>query len=239
MKVLDLQSFEEYRSRLTTQASEWNILDEMCRITISRFYRDWAVFDLLKDEILPGLAFKARLENRPLRCWSAGCASGEEPYTLSIIWQLVLSEKFTETDFEIIATDIDENLLERAKKGCYQLGSLKGLPKDWLTKAFSVKEDRYCIHSGFGDRITWMQQDIRSTTPAGKFGMLLCRNLVATYFEPELQLAIFNQLKSVLRPGGILILGCHEKLPEGLQGFNSKVEKLNIYERTGDPHISP
>lgn len=230
MKLLGLQNFEEYRNWLTTHHSEWNELDEMCRITISRFYRDWAVFDYLKDEILPRLAQRATLEKRPIRCWSAGCASGEEPYTLSLIWGFNFKEKFPELDFQIIATDVDAQLLDRAKKGCYTPGSLKGLPEEWLAKAFTIKENSYCIHSRFGKNIEWLQQDIRKSFPTGMFDLILCRNLVATYFEPALQVVIYNQMKSVLRPGGVLVLGCHEKLPKGLEGFSAHVEKLNIYE---------
>jgi chemotaxis protein methyltransferase CheR len=230
MKILDLQNYEEYQNWLTTHLSEWNVLDSMCRITISRFYRDWAVFDFLKDEILPRMAQQATMEKRPIRCWSAGCASGEEPYTLSLIWHLVLKEKFPKLGFQIIATDIDEQLLKRAQTGCYSPGTLRGLPEAWLTKAFSIKKNAHCIHSRFGKNIEWIQQDIRKSFPTGIFDLLLCRNLVATYFEPALQIAIYNQMKTVLRPGGILVLGCHEKLPEELEGFSRKVEKLNIYE---------
>lgn len=230
MKILDLQDYKEYQGWILTHHSEWQVLDEMCRITISRFYRDWAVFDFLKDVIFPRLAQQARSENRSIRCWSAGCASGEEPYTLSLIWHLVFKEKFPELNFEIIATDIDTGLLKRAQIGCYPKGTLKGLPGPWLTEAFSIGKNDYCIHSRFGEHIEWIHQDIRKSFPSGMFDLLLCRNLVATYFEPGLQLALFDRMKTVLRPGGILVLGCHEKLPEEIVGFSVKVEKLNIYE---------
>ena len=230
MKTLGLQNLEEYQDWLNSHPSEWKVLDGMCRITISRFYRDWAVFDFLKDKILPHLAEQATLEKRPIRCWSAGCASGEEPYTLSLIWHFIFKEKFPGLDFQIVATDVDEQLLERAKTGCYPLGSLKGLPKEWLAKAFDIKEEFYCIHSRFGLNIEWIQQDIRKSCPTGIFDLLLCRNLVATYFEPALQRAILGQMKAVLRPGGSLVLGCHEKLPAGFEGLSATVEKLNIYE---------
>lgn len=236
MNTLNLPNFGEYQSWLANHPKEWDVLDSMCRITISRFYRDWAVFDFLMDNLLHRLAMKAKYENRPFRCWSAGCASGEEPYTLALIWHFVLRKKFPALDFQIIATDIDERLLERAKKGCYPKGSLKGLPKPWLDKAFSVNEIGYCIHSSFSQSIKWIKQDIRISFPSGMFDLLLCRNLVATYFEPSLQRAIFNQMKAVLRPGGFLVLGRHEKLPIEIEGFSSKLEKLNIYEMSAN-HI--
>ena len=235
MHQLAIVDFQDYQSRLIAHPSEWKNLDEMCRITISRFYRDWGVFDYLKDEILPHLALQALSERRPLRCWSAGCASGEEPYTLALTGHFVLKEKFPELDFKIIATDVDQHLLERAKKGCYTKGSLKGLPKEWLSKAFSLNEDCYCIHAHLAENIEWMQQDIRRSFPAGMFDIILCRNLVSTYFAKELQIAVYERMKSVLRPDGILVLGCHEKLPEGLTGFSTEVEKLNIYKMDDNP----
>ena len=201
----------------------------MCRITISRFYRDWAVFDYLKTELLPHLAYQAQSEGRPLYCWSAGCASGEEPYTLALIWHFVLREQFPGLKFQIVATDMDPHLLERAKKGCYPGGSLRGLPNDWQATAFNQKENEYCIQARFGKFIRWYQQDIRKSLPTGKFDLILCRNLVATYFSPDLQLTTFERIKSALRPNGFLLLGCHEKLPETLKGFTVEKTNLSLY----------
>ncbi len=230
MIVLGLESHEEYQSWLKSQPSEWELLDSMCRISISTFYRDWGVFNYLKDELLPELVRLARSEERPLRCWSAGCASGEEPYTLSLIWHMVFKENYPDLDFQIIATDIDEYLLTRARTACYQSGTLKGLPKTWLSKGFDLHEDLYCVQDRFKKNIEWLQQDIRKSLPEGKFDLILCRNLVATYFDLELQLGTFDRMKSVLRPSGYLILGCHEKLPQGLDGFMPVDEKLVVYQ---------
>lgn len=219
MKQLNLQDFKAYKSWIKDHDSEWDILDAMCTITISRFYRDWAVFNFLRDNILSQLTRRAKLEDGPLRCWSASCASGEEPYTLSLIWNFFYKEEFYDVDLQIIATDKDEQLLSRAKIGCYTSGSLKALPKQWLDKGFSAKGNEYCIHPQFGKNIEWIQQDIRILQPSGVFDLVLFRNLIATYFEPSLQVKLFNNIRFVLRPGGYIVLGCHEQLPE----------KLNIY----------
>ena len=231
MNALGLKDFPEYKTWLAAHPAEWNILDEMCRITISRFYRDWAVFDHLKDELLPQLAEQAIRENRPLRCWSAGCASGEEPYTLALIGHFVLKKKFPKLDFQIVATDINATVLERAKTGCYAFGTLKGLPEEWLEKAFAKKNSLYCIHPHFSGSIQWIQQDIRKALPEGMFDLIFCRNLVATYFETALQIKVFEQMKTVLRSEGVLVLGSHEKLPDELTGIAPKSEKLNIFRK--------
>ena len=229
MKELNLQDYAAYQSWLSDHEMEWEKFDTMCRIPISRFYRDWAVFDYLKDEGLPLLAQKAQEENRPLRIWSAGCASGEEPYTLSLIWNLVHKSIFHEVKLQIVATDIDEHMLHRSKTGCYSFGSLKALPREWLNEAFTKKDNDYCIHPEYGKNIEWLQQDIRKENPDGIFDLVLCRNLVAMYFETGLQVEVFERIRQCLRPGGLLVLGCHESLPEGLEGFIVLEEKLNMY----------
>ncbi|MCB9285897.1 MAG: hypothetical protein H6560_01165 [Lewinellaceae bacterium] len=85
--------------------------------------------DTIKDTILPE---PARESGTPLRCWSAGCASGEEPYTLSLIWRLGLKQRFPGMDTEVIATDVEAHLLDRAQRAAYQASSLKALPSAWM-----------------------------------------------------------------------------------------------------------
>ena len=229
LNELDLPDYAAYREWLLDHEGEWEVFDTMCRIPISRFYRDWAVFDYLKEEGLPLFARKASEENRPLRIWSAGCASGEEPYTVSLIWNFLLKPRFPKLQLEIIATDIETHMLQRAKTGCYSLGSLKGLPGEWLEQAFTRKANGYCIHPEYGDTIQWLQQDIRKEMPEGLFDLVLCRNLVAMYFDADLQLRTFDRIRERIRAGGLLVLGCHETLPEGLEGFIVLEEKLNMY----------
>ena len=85
LKQLGLEEYSSYRQLLETEPAEWRVLDECCHITISRFFRDRDVFELLRKRILPEMARKAAREGRPARIWSAGCASGEEPYTLRML----------------------------------------------------------------------------------------------------------------------------------------------------------
>ncbi len=229
--ALKLSGVAAYRQWLEDHPDEWEVLDGMCRITISRFYRDRGVFDALAADILPGLARRAKAEGRTLRAWSAGCASGEEPYTLSLIWHFLLKAEFPKLDFSIIATDAVEHMLARARTGCYPPGALKELSDSWLDQAFFRQVETFCIQPRFKAGISWMQQDIRRDQPAGRFDLILCRNLVATYFDADLQRSVFTRIKGALRAGGMLVLGCHEQLPEGIPGWIPKTEQL--YEASG------
>jgi hypothetical protein len=106
---LELADLAAYRARLEADPAEWVILDTFCRIPISRLYRDRGVFDSLRDHILLALAKHLRAGGEPvLRCWSAGCASGEEVYTLNILWKLAVAPQYRDVALRIIATDVDQ-----------------------------------------------------------------------------------------------------------------------------------
>ncbi len=211
LRELGLETTRAYRDYLSEHPAEWNALDTLCRIPISRFYRDRGVFDCLRERVLPELAKDAVARGESaLGIWSAGCASGEEPFTLDIIWQLDLTAKFPQLDCRIIATDIDEHMLERANRGCYSSSSLKDLPEVWREAAFTRQEEEYCIKSEFRTGIEFCRQDIRHQMPDGPFHLILCRHLVFTYFDDATQQQLLQQLLGKLVPGGFLVTGKQE-----------------------------
>jgi chemotaxis protein methyltransferase CheR len=131
LEELGLEDLRAYRDVLARRPGEWEVLEGLCRVTISHFYRDRLVFDLLGRRVLPELASAVRRQGGRLRCWSAGCASGEEPYTVNILWRLGLQSLFPEVELEIVATDTDPALLARAERGCYPASSLRSVPEVW------------------------------------------------------------------------------------------------------------
>lgn len=216
---LELQTVEQYRQRLETVPDEWAVLDAACRITISRFYRDKHVFEVLGCNVLPALAGKAREDGRPLRCWCAGCASGEEVYTLAILRETLISPSFPDTAFEIVGTDANPVMIARAERGCFSKGSFKDMPNEWLDQAFQRFNGAYCVAARYRRHVTILCQDIRKEMPDGPFDLILCRNLAFTYFVPDVQRSVLNQIKARLRPMGYLVIGAHETLPEGEGAF--------------------
>jgi chemotaxis protein methyltransferase CheR len=127
---LGFEDLPAYREYLESRHEEWQMLDSLCRITISRFYRDQGVFNALHTLVLPSLAMRVVADNeKEVRCWSAGCCSGEEPYTLQILWKLRVMPAEGRIFLRIIATDTDGELLERAEKGFFTESSLKALPR--------------------------------------------------------------------------------------------------------------
>lgn len=209
---LDLADIAAYRWLLDVTPGEWDHLDVMCRIPISRFWRDRAVFDCLSGEIFPELAAAAIERRQPLHIWSLGCASGEEPYSIGLAWDIRCQARFAGLQCMILATDAEPMMIARARDGCYGSGSLRDLPAD-LRGALSPVGDKLCLAATQKGRVTFEVQDIRRQMPEGPFDMILCRNLVLTYFDSELQQRLLPQLVSRLVAGGAFVVGRHETLP--------------------------
>ena len=237
LKALGLTDIDEYEDYLETHSDEWATLDSLCRITISRFGRDQSVFATLVDAVLPELARNVRARGgETLRAWSAGCASGEEPYTLAILWRTGFQPRFPGMTLDITATDSDPQVLRRAREARYGPGSLKELPADLLDRAFTRDDGNFCLKARYRDDVTFLEQDVRVTQPDGPFDLVLCRNLVFTYFDDELQSALLSRLIDVMADGAALVIGLHEHLPECAGRLKPWFEKQRIYRRTTPGH---
>jgi chemotaxis protein methyltransferase CheR len=239
-RALGLAGFDAYRLWLESHPEEWAALDELLDIPISRFCRDRGVFASLEQAVLPALAGAAWEGARArIDAWSAGCASGEEPYTLSILWRLRLQPRFPDLELHIVATDRDPALLVRAREGCYDASSLKELPEDLREAAFDRSNEEWCLRPEFRT-VEFVQQDLRETMPAGPFDLVLCRNVVATYYAPDVQRTILAGIAGRMRSGGALVLGSHETLPDGLVGFVPWPGARGVFRRSGpSPQHSP
>jgi len=219
MKKLGLDGFTAYRQQLAADPDEWAMLDAMCHITISRFFRNRGVFEALGAFVLPEIAARAAREQREARFWSAGCASGEEPYTLKIIWDLAVARRFPAVGCSIFATDVDDIMIERARKGCYPKGSLRELPEAFIAEAFDRVDNLFCIRPRHRKGVSFALQDLRTEVPNGTFDLILCRNVAFTYFEAPLQRQVLNRLVGCLAVPGYLVIGAQERLPEALDNL--------------------
>lgn len=215
IKELNLETLDQYRDHLKMDEDEWRVLDAACRITISRFYRDRHVFNVLASEVLPPIFTTADKQKRLVRCWCAGCASGEEPYTLAILYHNLLCPIFPDINFEVIATDADPVMIARAGKASYAPGSMRDLPSKWRDQAFVQLNGHLCLKEEYRECVTILLQDIRDEMPEGPFDVVLCRNLILTYFDAETQYELLKRVMARLRLGGYLVVGAHESLPEG------------------------
>jgi chemotaxis protein methyltransferase CheR len=195
---LGLASFAAYRAYLEEHPDEWAMFDALTPVTISRFYRDREVMAALQDVVLPELA------GEELSVWSAGCASGEEPYTLALMCA------FADARVRVLATDVSPVMLRRARSAVYGASSLADLPEEWRARGFEGGR----LRDEFRAAVRFRRHDLRGDEwPPGPFDLVLCRNVAFTYFAEEVQEAVVARFARVLRPEGALVVGLHETVP--------------------------
>jgi chemotaxis protein methyltransferase CheR len=229
---LGLADAAAYRDYLHDHAVEWRVLAGLCRVTISRFYRDQAVFRYLAETVLPRLCDDLHQQGeKTVRCWSAGCARGEEAYSLVLLWQMSLQACYPDMRISVTATDIDPEMIRQAQRACYAFSSVKNLPPTWRQTAFEQKGDHYCLRSAYQSPVVFQQGDVEAMAFAQPYHLVCCRNLVFTYFNRERQVQFLNQLRPHMAAGGALVLGAHERLPEELAGWQRGHPRLPIYLR--------
>ena len=229
---LHLGGPDAYRVYLLSHAEEWATLDSFCRISISRFLRDREVFERLGRDVLPDLAVRAsRHGDGRVRAWSAGCASGEEPYSLVLLWRFALSGRFPRVALEVLATDVDDVLLARAHAARYRGSSLREVPSAWRDAAFTRDGDSFVLREELRSAVEFRRGDLRIELPDGTFDLILCRNVVCTYFDEPLQRRALGALLALLRPGGAFVIGRRERLPRGLSALTDWIPELGIFRR--------
>jgi chemotaxis protein methyltransferase CheR len=230
---LRLPDLDAYRARLDQDPAEWAALERLTHITISRFHRDRGTFDVLWSEVLPALANGAAARrDDAVRAWSAGCASGEEAYTVAIGWQLSVAGSFPALRLRVLATDVEEAVLARARRGCYGASALRELPESWRAAAFVQCSSGLCIRAEFREPVTVARHDVRADpAPRGPFDLVLCRNLAFTYFDAGGQRAAASRLAGALRVGGALVVGRHEALPERVDELEAWSGADRVYRR--------
>jgi chemotaxis protein methyltransferase CheR len=213
--ALGLRDHAAYREHLAANPKEWAVLRGLTPVTISRFARDRAVFAALAGDVLPALAAAAGAAGRDrLRAWSAGCASGEEAYSLALLWD----DGWPPLD--VLATDVHPPVLARARAARYQASSLRELPEALRERGFDAEPDgALVVRDEFRRRVTVARHDLRDPPPGGPFDLVLCRNAAFTYFGAGAQRAVLAHLATALRPGGALVLGLHEHLSDPAPGF--------------------
>lgn len=234
VQALGLATLSEYRNYLLENAQERRQLTSLLTVTISRFWRNRQLFDSLGTIWLPTIL--ERLDaSTPLRIWSAGCASGEEPYSLLILWE----EYFTDSDhvLQLLASDTDTRCLERASQGCYPASSFREMPK-YLRQKYCVNEGGvFSVPYGFSERIDWVEHNLMWDPPFQGNHVIFCRNLVYTYFTEPIQREITRRFHRALYPQGLLVVGRKDRLPSGTDELFRLLEHP-IFERIDIPESS-
>lgn len=233
--------YKEYGLYLSKHPVEIDHLIDSLTINVSRFFRNPLTFEYIADIVLPGIIYnKNRHSDASLRIWSAGCAMGEEAYSIAILIREFLKKEKTELDIRIFATDIDLKVLEKARKAFYSIESVKNVKYQILKNYFFSQKDSFCLIPEIKDMVLFTYFDMldkKSHAPSesifGGFDMVFCRN-VLIYFNAEHQDLIFEKLYRSLNPYGYLVLGEVEVPVEKYKRSFRKISKCcHIYQKIG------
>lgn len=225
--------YDDYREYLEIHSQEWETLDRLLNVTISKFFRDRKVWDFLRTQILPAVFQNT---SRAITIWSAGCCNGEEPYSCAMIGEQLSISSSASEKITILATDRNPEVLQRAKAGHYPAGALKELTNDEIDQFFhriEGQDDDYQIDRRIKKMVYFERRDIRKSLPPRKFDLVFCRNLVFTYFAKNEQSKFLDQMKPLLNSGGFLVIGSNEELPDvnWLRRVNNRHPVYHIHEK--------
>jgi chemotaxis protein methyltransferase CheR len=215
LRALGLDSFRAYRALL--ERGDSDELVQFCNAittNLTSFFREAHHFQYLREQLLGSRAADAR-SSRRLRFWSAGCSSGEEPYSLAMTIHEALSDA-RRWDIKILATDLDTEVLGRGQRGVYEEERVRGLPALRLERFFhrdgGGTSPSYTVTPELRELITFRELNLMHALPMkGPFDAIFCRNVVI-YFDKETQRELFARIARLQRPGDVLFLGHSESL---------------------------
>jgi two-component system CheB/CheR fusion protein len=232
-------TFAAYRELLQSDADEARRLVGSFLIKVTEFFRDADLFEALRTAILPRLIDEATAAgSHELRIWSAGCATGEEAYSVAIALAQVLGDRLPEWKIRIFATDLDEAAIEFARRGVYPISALDGVPKPIVQRYFTASDGSYALTKPIRSMLVFGQHDLAQRAPFPRTDLVLCRN-VLIYFTPELQRRTLQLFAFSLRDGGVLILGKAETTTRLSSAFALEDMRLKVYRRQGARVMAP
>jgi len=223
-------SLADYAKLLETDPAEYARLISSLLIKVTEFFRDPKVFDHLRDQTLPTLIEDARRHGRQLRIWSAGCATGEEAYSLAIALSEALGDQHDPLDVRVFATDIDGAAIAFARRGLYPPTAIQKIPPPLRARYFVKSDGGFEVTKALRSMMIFGEHDLGARAAFPRIDLILCRN-VLIYFSPPLQRAALETFGFSLRDGGRLVLGPSETVAAMPDPFVEEQARMKIYRR--------
>ncbi|NEC85096.1 CheR family methyltransferase [Streptomyces sp. SID12501] len=229
MTDVGIRSYPDYQDLLETNTEEFGVLFNTILINVTSFFRDPEAWTLLQHEVVPELLTTLDPEQE-IRVWSAGCSSGEEAYSMAMMFSEALGVEECLRRVKIYATDVDEEALREARSGLYTSRSLEPLPSEIREKYFEQNSAQFSFHPDLRRRVIFGRHDITRDAPISRLDLLVCRNTLM-YFNVEAQTQIVDRFHFALRPSGFLFLGKAEMLLNDSERFEVVNMRQRVFRR--------
>ncbi len=231
MSLKHFNHLAEYVAFLREHPDEVKQLYRDLLISVTNFFRDPEAFRALETEVIAPLV-RAKKPDAPLRVWSAGCATGEEPYSVSALLLEQLAQARKSCQIQVFATDVDADALEAARKGTYPESIAADVSPERLGRFFTPVDDSYQVSKQLREIVIFARQNLITDAPFSKLDLIVCRN-VLIYLEPEIQKKIVTLLHFSLNEAGFLFLGPSETIGRQTDLFEPVSKKWRIFRRIG------
>ena len=235
MAAVGAERYDEYVDFLELHAEEFAELFNTLLINTTGFFRDPQTWEYLAAEIAPQL-LASRAPDSPLRVWCAGCASGEETYTVAMVLARVMGDQAFRERVKIYATDIDEEALDQARHGAYLPRQIEDVPPDALERFFERTDQRYAFRKDLRRCVIFGRNDLVQDAPISRIDLLLCRNTLM-YFTAETQAQILRRFHFGLDNDGYLLLGKSEMLITHTDLFTPLELKRRVFRKVIKPTL--
>ncbi len=227
------ETLADYVDKLKSDADEVHTLYQDFLINVTSFFRDAAAFDAFQHSALPALADNLD-KGEPLRCWSVGCSTGQEPYSIAMAFVEFCEDTGRDLRLQIFATDLNEAVLSRARVGFFPDAVVGDVSPKRLRRFFDKVEDGYQVKQTLRDMVIFARQNVLTDPPFSRLDLVVCRNLLI-YFEQSAQQQILPVMHYALKPGGMLWLGESENVGAFPDGFTPRDKKLRLFTRNEGP----
>jgi two-component system CheB/CheR fusion protein len=232
MQEVGIDDVDGYLDYLEVHPDEFASLFNTILINVTSFFRDPATWELVRDEVVPDLV--ERRSGAPIRVWSAGCASGQEPYSVAMLFAEAVGPDALRERVKIYATDVDEDALEAARAGVYAERELGTLPEELRDRYLErLADDRYAFRKELRRTVIFGRHDLVQDPPISRIDLLLCRNTLM-YFNADVQSRIYRNFHFSLAPDGYLVLGKSEMLLTRTSMFAPIDLKRRVFRKTLD-----
>jgi two-component system CheB/CheR fusion protein len=224
----------EYIRRLKSERNELDVLYRDLLIEVTRFFRDEEAFKVLEEQVLPEF-LQREPRDVPLRLWVAGCATGEEAYSLAILLS-DLMQKLGERPVKIFATDVHRGSLEQAARATYGEEAVAGVSPDRLSRYFIRQGDRYQVVPDVRQMVVFAQHNVIKDAPFTRVDLVTCRNLLI-YLQPAAQQKVLSLFHFALNRAGVLFLGPSETASPVARGFEVIDKHWRVYRKRSNTRI--
>jgi two-component system CheB/CheR fusion protein len=231
MQVIGASDGERYLDWLRDRLDEADLLFRDLLINVTCFFRDSEYFDYLRREVIPAI-LRGRGVGDTIRIWTPGCSSGEEAYSIAILMAEAIGRMRARPAVQIFATDIDEQMLQKARNASYPHGAVKDVPLELLDRYFYAQEDDYVLSQQIRDMVRVSNHNLIKDPPFSRVDLIACRNLLI-YFNPSLQQRLIPVFHYALRQNGYLFLGSAENIAGRSDLFETADSAAKIYRRRG------